>query len=434
MDLNGSPLVSDGRPHPVPQPRSSVRASPTTSLHRKNLHAGATLFLAGEAGEAAYLVEAGRLVIYVQSEEGELILAHRGPGELVGEMALLDGGIRSACVRATEACTLVIITRDQLSRRLAETDPILRMCLSVVLERYRETVTLLAAKGGPPVPDDAPVRPLAPAHVSDAIDTLLLEREINAGLERGEFVSYLQPIVNLGSRRLAGFEALMRWNHPLRGLLQPAAFIPVAESSGLISAMTAYALTELMTTVPAIAAAALANPEACDGVPFLTLNVSGHDVADPAFPAMVARLVDAAGIDPRALKFEVTESSLITNSELTAGILTQLRTAGFGVAIDDFGTGYSSLSYLSTLPATKLKIDRSFVRTMLTDGTSFRIIRTIVRLAEELDIAVVAEGIECEEQAAALERLGCTYGQGYLFGRPVPVSEVLAGMSTPAAA
>jgi EAL domain-containing protein (putative c-di-GMP-specific phosphodiesterase class I) len=403
-----------------------VRASQTTSLHRKTLHAGATLFLAGDVGEAAYLVEAGRLVIYVQSDEGELVLAHRGPGELVGEMALLDGGIRSACVRAVEPCTLVIITREQLSRRLAETDPILRMCLSVVLERYRETVGLLAAKGSEPPPRPTGLeQPLPRPHLTDAIDTLLLEREINAGLERGEFASFLQPIVRLESQRLAGFEALMRWHHPTRGLLQPAAFIPVAEASGAITALTAYAVAELVGMVPAIAGASRANPCGCEGVPFVAINVSGHDVASPDFPAMVSRLVAAGGLDPRCLKFEITESSLITNSDLTAGILAELRAAGFGVAIDDFGTGYSSLSYLSTLPATTLKIDRSFVRTMLTESTSFRIIRTIVRLAEELEISVVAEGIEDEKQAEALRRLGCEFGQGYYFGKPVSYDDAL---------
>ncbi len=403
-----------------------MRAPQATSLHRKTLPAGATLFLAGDAGEAAYLVEAGRLVIYVQGEDGELVLAHRGPGELVGEMALLDGGIRSACVRAVEPCTLVIITRDQLSRRLAETDPILRMCLSVVLERYRETVRLLAAKGGEqPLRQADPAEQPARAQLADAIDTLLLERDINAGLERGEFASFLQPIVRLDTRRLAGFEALMRWHHPTRGLLQPSSFIPVAESSGAITAFTTYALAELVDLIPALARAALTNPGACEGIPFVAINVSGHDVACAEFPVRVRRVVEAAGIDPRCVKFEITESSLITNSDLTAGILTELRAAGFGVAIDDFGTGYSSLSYLSTLPATTLKIDRSFVRTMLSESTSFRIIRTIVRLAQELDIAVVAEGIETEEEAETLRRLGCEFGQGYLFGKPVSPRDAL---------
>jgi len=376
-------------------------------------------------------------MIYVQSDEGELVLAHRGPGELVGEMALLDGGIRSACVRATETSTLIIITRDQLSRRLAETDPILRMCLSVVLDRYRETVSLLAAKGGaPPPPPDDPARQDARAFVTDAIDTLLLEREIKAGLERGEFTLFLQPILRLGSRRLAGFEALMRWNHPVRGLLPPAAFIPVAESSGLITGLTASGLAELAQIFPLIARAARAHPEACEGDPFVAINVSGHDVADPAFPAAVRHLLAASQVDPARMKFEITESSLVTNSEQTATILAELRAAGFGVAIDDFGTGYSSLSYLSTLPATTLKIDRSFVRTMLTDQTSYRIVRTIVRLAEELEISVVAEGIETEEEAATLRRLGCEFGQGYLFGKPVALDrtlDIIAAWATEAA-
>ncbi len=209
------------------------------------------------------------------------MLAHRGPGELVGEMALLDGGIRSACVRATETSTLIIITRDQLSRRLAETDPILRMCLSVVLDRYRgDGVPSRGQGGAPPPPPDDPARQDTRAFVTDAIDTLLLEREIKAGLERGEFTLYLQPILRLGSRRLAGFEALMRWNHPVRGLLPRPPSSPSLNPRASSRGLTASGLAELAQIFPLIARAARAHPEACEGDPFVAINVSGHDVAD----------------------------------------------------------------------------------------------------------------------------------------------------------
>ena len=400
-------------------------SSPPTTPDHCFLPAGARLFSAGDAGDAAYLIVTGQLEIVLERAEGDLVLAHRGPGEIVGEMAILDHQPRSAAVRALSDCKLVIITEEQIAHRIAQTDPILRMCLGVVLSRYRQTVAILEQMQGsvpPPIPGaDSPPSEL----VASALETLSLEREIRAGLQNGEFELFFQPIVRLSNRRLAGFEALMRWRHPTRGLVPPIAFIPAAEASGLIVELTARAFAEVGRVFPEMMLAALNNPHALDGPLFMTVNVSGRDLAGASFPEMIAEFLERTQIPPGSLKIEVTESMLMDDPERATATLEQCRNTGLGIAIDDFGTGYSSLSYLSTLPVTTLKIDRAFVRTLLADQTSRDIVQTILRLADDLSVTVVAEGIEQGAEADVLGAMGCAFGQGYHFGRPVPLSETM---------
>lgn len=397
-----------------------------TTLDRRLLAAGDLLFAAGDPGDAAYLVVGGRLEIFLSRPEGDLILAHRGPGEIVGEMAILDNRPRSAGVRAVENSALIIITAEQLAHRIAETDPILRMCLGVVMERYRETVGMLEQmQGKAPAPATQEKTALDESFAT-ALKTLVLEREIRAGIESREFELHFQPIVRLQTGQLAGYEALMRWRHRTRGLVSPAEFIPVAESSGLIVELTKHALDEVGRVLPELILAGLTNAKAVEGPLFMSVNVSGHDLAAASFPQMIADFLARTGILPGSLKIEVTESMLMRDPERAAAALAECRDAGLGVAIDDFGTGYSSLSYLSTLPVTTLKIDRAFVRTLLADNTSRRIVQTILRLADELSIPVVAEGIERAAEAEALAEMGCAFGQGYLFGKPMPLEAAMA--------
>ena len=402
-----------------------------TTLDRRLVPAGSLLFAAGQPGDAAYLIISGRLEVFLERPDGDLVLAQRGPGEIVGEMAILDKRPRSASVRALEDSALVAITEQQLAHRIAETDPILCMCLGVVLDRYRETVALLEhMKGSAPTPAEAkshsPSGPTANDAFTSALNTLVLEREIRDGVRAGQFEMHYQPIVRLSSRRLAGFEALMRWRHPHRGMVPPVEFIPVAEASGLISELTAFALAEAGRVLPEFMLAAMRNLSWIENQLFMSVNVSGHDLAAASFPQLIADLIARTGIEPDRLKIEVTESMLMRDPERAAAALAECRQAGLGVAIDDFGTGYSSLSYLSTLPITTLKIDRAFVRTLLTDRTSRRIVQTILRLADDLEIPVVAEGIEQVEEADLLTEMGCALGQGYLFGKPMPLDSSIA--------
>lgn len=389
---------------------------------RLTLPAGAMLFEEGEAGHAAYLIMSGEIDIFVSRGDREIRLATRGTGEIVGEMALLDAGPRSASARVTSTCSLVLVTEDQIHGRITQLDPILRMCLSVVLARYRDLLPLV--NHAAPTPE-ANRMPLAPHDMEEAIGRLVMERELRRALGANELELYFQPIVRLATGRLAGFEALMRWHHPERGLVSPVEFIPVAEASGLIVELTQWALAEVGRVLPEIMIAALHNVAAVEGPFFMSVNVSGHDLALTSFPKTVADMLKRTGLSPENLKLEITESILMRDPTRAAATLLQCRESGMGIAIDDFGTGYSSLSYLSTLPITTLKVDRAFIQAMLGESRSRKIVQTILRLADELSIPVVAEGIEEQAEAAALIEMNCAFGQGYLFGRPTALAETL---------
>jgi EAL domain-containing protein (putative c-di-GMP-specific phosphodiesterase class I) len=375
--------------------------------------AGAVLFREGEPGDAAYLVKSGSIEVFRTRDGSEVAVGVLGPGEFFGEMAALDRRPRTASARAIEACELVVITADQMRRRIADADPVLRLCLQLATDRLRFAVADPATRVF-----EQWVSNTADADVEAAFAQIELEREIEVGLGRGEFELFFQPIVRLSDHGLAGCEALARWRHPERGLVPPCDFIPAAEASGLIEKLTDWCVREAIGRRGALAAAAGA-PESF----FVTVNVSGRDLARPQFASSVGAAVVGAGEVPRNVKIEITESMLMANPAGAAQILADCRALGLGVAIDDFGTGYSSLSYLSTLPITTLKIDRSFVRALPESPVNGKIVQTILRLADELGIATVAEGIEDAETAAILHRMGCTFGQGYHFARPLPFAE-----------
>ncbi len=392
------------------------------------LPAGSAIFEEGEPGTVAYLIVAGRAAIFLRRDGIEQPLAERGPGEIFGEMAILDSGPRPTSARAIEDCVLVPISEAQIENRLLQADPILRLCLGVVMARYRDAIALL--KPHAPAVTARPVAvepsPALKADFQAAISVVMMERALRRALDRNEFELFLQPIVRLGTETLAGFEALIRWRHPEQGLVPPMTFIPVAESSGLIVEITEWVVSEVGRIMPEIMMAALQNPGAADGPLFLSINVTGYDLARASFPAMVGEMLRSTGIAPATLKLEITESTVMRDPAGATEALSVCREAGMGIAIDDFGTGYSSLSYLSKLPITTLKVDRAFVRAMLTTPCNRKIIQTILVLADELGIPVVAEGIEAPAEAAALAEMGCAYGQGYLYGCPVPLADTLA--------
>jgi diguanylate cyclase (GGDEF)-like protein len=246
-----------------------------------------------------------------------------------------------------------------------------------------------------------------------AVSRLQLESDLRQAVEQKEFCVYYQPIVCLQSGRLAGFEALVRWNHPLQGLVKPADFIPVAEETGLIVPIGEWVLQE---SCRQIRECQMAHPS--HRSLSLSVNLSARQVAQPDLLPRIKEALAISKLDPRCLKLEITESVVMENAEAAALMFKQLRAMGVQLSIDDFGTGYSSLSYLHRFPLNYLKIDRSFVSRLTTDNDN-AIVRTISTLARNLGMEVIAEGIETEEQYQQLKMLGCEYGQGYLFSRPV---------------
>lgn len=251
------------------------------------------------------------------------------------------------------------------------------------------------------------------ALATNVVNVLTLEAELRHALQHDEFEPYFQPICQLDDDQVMGYEALIRWNHPQRGLLKPIDFIKIAEESGLIEAID-WRMFELSCR--------LLMQHGRDDT-FMTLNVSARHLRYADFDTRLTQLLEYTGLPPSRLIVEVTEGALLDSAERVRSILERLRLAGVGAALDDFGTGYSSLSYLHSLPLRMLKIDQAFVQELDKDGntSSVRVVEAILALARALDITVIAEGIETRTQHDALLRMGCEMGQGYLLGHPAPI-------------
>ncbi|HLO47657.1 MAG TPA: EAL domain-containing protein [Kamptonema sp.] len=247
-----------------------------------------------------------------------------------------------------------------------------------------------------------------------AVRPLHLDADLRRALENREFQVYYQPILSLVNHQIIGFEALVRWLHPERGLVSPGEFIPIAEESSLIIPLGAWVLREATTQIRVWQQKFPANPPLS-----ISVNVSAVQLVQPFFVERIDRLLKETGLNPLSLKLEITETAVMENAKSVTNVLEYLKDRGIHLSIDDFGTGYSSLSYLHTFPFDTLKIDRAFVSRMSVDPKNLEIIRTIIILAHNLGMDLVAEGIETIEQLDQLQELQCEHGQGYLFSRPI---------------
>ncbi|HEX8162769.1 MAG TPA: EAL domain-containing protein [Pyrinomonadaceae bacterium] len=247
-----------------------------------------------------------------------------------------------------------------------------------------------------------------------AMNLLQMETDLRGACERGEFFLEYQAIVSLEDFGVKGFEALVRWEHPERGTISPMDFIPVAEESGQVVAIGQWALGEACRRMQQWQHRFPADPPL-----FISVNLSIRQFNEPRLIEQVEEILVETGLDPRSLKLEITESAVMEDIDAATGMLEQLRALGVQLSIDDFGTGYSSLSYLHRFPINTLKVDRSFVMRMADNNENSEIVRTILMLAQNLGMDVVAEGVETREQLALLRKLGCEYGQGFLFSKPV---------------
>jgi c-di-GMP-specific phosphodiesterase len=240
-------------------------------------------------------------------------------------------------------------------------------------------------------------------------------------LARGELAPFYQPIVRLSTGALSGFEALVRWRHPRRGLLTPEQFLPLCDEMGMMRDVGAMMMREAARQL-----AEWRGRHGAAGELTVAVNLSTGELERPDLVADVAAIRRETGLPPGALKLEVTESDVMRDPDRAAVVLEELRRAGAALALDDFGTGFSSLSYLTRLPFDTLKIDSWFVRTMAADPGSAKIVSSVVKLGQDLALEVVAEGVEDAQTAQALLELGCDYGQGYGFSQPLSPADALA--------
>ncbi len=253
---------------------------------------------------------------------------------------------------------------------------------------------------------------------SRAVIRMRLENDLRRALERNEFCVHYQPIVGVETERLSGFEALVRWQHPERGLVGPSEFIPIAEETGLIVPLGAWILEEACRQMHDWHSQHPANRTLT-----MNVNLSSKQLIQSVLVQEVKAILQKTGLPSRSLKLEITESVVMENAELATTMLKQLSDLDVHLCIDDFGTGYSSLSYLHRFPVDTLKIDRSFVNRIEGKDENVEIVRTIATLARNLGMEVVAEGVETRDQLACLKALNCEYAQGYLFSRPLTSAE-----------
>jgi diguanylate cyclase (GGDEF)-like protein/PAS domain S-box-containing protein len=263
------------------------------------------------------------------------------------------------------------------------------------------------------------------AQISDTtLVKMQLEAALRRAIERQEFQAYYQPIVALATGTIVGFEALLRWQHPERGLIPPQDFIPLAEETGMILAIGEIVLQQACQQLSEWQQRLSQNLEGIQPCRLtISVNLSAKQLLHPEFLQQIHRALDLSGIDGSCLKLELTESVIMQHNETTIRLLNQLKSLRIQLHMDDFGAGYSSLSYLHHLPINAIKIDRTFIQAMLTGDRSLQIVRTILTLAENMGVDVIAEGIETEPQRQQLQTLGCEYGQGYLFSRPMTAME-----------
>ena len=257
---------------------------------------------------------------------------------------------------------------------------------------------------------------------AEAVKRLALETDLRRAIANQEFVTYYQPVIDFSSGDVISLEALVRWQHPELGILAPVEFIDIAEDTGMILAIGDQVFASAAAQTRRWQDAGLQDLR-------IAINVSARQFREKNFPDRIAQILGQAHLDPQSVELEITETSIMEHGEFALTMLREIRNMGLSIAIDDFGTGYSSLSYLKRLPIDCVKLDRSFVSGATTDPKDAALVMAIITLAHNLDLKVVAEGVETEEQSDFLKLLRCDAGQGYLFGRPMPADVFEATIS-----
>ncbi|MFZ1391057.1 MAG: EAL domain-containing protein [Dokdonella sp.] len=381
-----------------------------TSTPRRTIKAGEIIFAEDDAPTTAFLIESGRVCIST-IQHGEIrVLGELGPGALLGEMAVIDSAPRSATASALSDCVLTPIDRDQFAERLAAADPVVRALLMSQLTRYRSALATLTG-------DVEGEQSTSAQDDTHAFDKIRLESELRAALQSDELEVRLMPIQNIASSTIAGYEALIRWQHPQRGQVSPNEFIRLAEETSLIVPVGNYVLARVCDMLVEL------RKRGHSPLPFIALNVSARQLEDPDLVDRMLTHLRDRDLPPDRLEIEITES-LVFNQALIGNLLDRCHAAGMQVALDDFGTGFSNLGPLLTLDFDRIKLDQGFTRA-LDQPRGLALVRAIVAMSNALGCEMIVEGVETVEQLEALKALGCDYAQGWLVGKPVSLQAVL---------
>ena len=388
---------------------------------KRQFKAGEIIMRQGAKGDCAYIIEDGVVEIFIEREGGKTQnVGTRGPGSIIGEMAIVDDAPRTATVRAVKDCKMLEISRDDFSKRLKSSDPVLQMISQVILTRYRDMLTRAEILGETNTFPPPEVMEHDVAAQTDVVESIKKANEFQAALDKNELQLYYQPNDSMVDGSVVGFEALMRWIHPEKGFISPALFIPIAEKNGLIIEASRWALGESCRALKRIESR-IGRAEKL----YMSVNFSSTDFAAENVLDHVYRILSESDVPAHQVKLEITERLLIQQPDNAKEVLEMCRQAGMGIAIDDFGTGYSSLSYLYYFPIDTLKIDQSFVRAMMKEEKSLELVKSIVGLGNNMNMRIIAEGVETIEESRMLQSIGCDWCQGYYYAKPLPEKDVI---------
>ena len=377
------------------------------------LKSGDVLFRLGDLPDSAYLIESGFMEVSAIQDGRKVILGNLRKGEIVGEMAVIDSNPRTATVIATSDCTLIAIDRDQFAERLANSDTIVRSLLDGLIRRYRDSIAHLRGELAEvdPFRDTTMLKTLT-------VSKIRLESQLKTALEEEQLNVIFQPIYDNENEKTAGYEALIRWNHPEQGMMSPADFITIAEETSLIADVGAYAIESSCKALRQLMDAG------ADSDIFISVNVSTKQINDENFIDNINQCIKEHNLDNTQLVIEITESHAAKAENLTS-FIRKCHINNYRVSLDDFGTGYSNLSQLYTMSYDTIKIDKAFTRNIEYSPKTFQFLNSLVEMSHSLDAATLIEGIETQEQFAKVKELGCKYTQGYLIGAPMDIQEIL---------
>ena len=383
---------------------------------RRELFPGEVLFTQGDPAGCAWLVERGEVILQVESAAGPQPPRIFGAGELIGELALLDGAPYRATAIARDDAVLLAIDADQFGERIDAADPIVRAMVDSLRGRMRALQEALPA--GTPLPLED--QPCDDPEERAGIAKIHFETQLREALEEGTLEVHYQPIWDLQAGRVGGYEALVRWKHDTLGQVSPADFIRLAEETSLIVPLGEYVLDRAVTVLRGLHAAH------GDALPSIAVNLSARQLVQPGMARQVVARIEQARLPKGALKLEVTESRMLDYGPVAA-VMRHCRAQGVPFALDDFGTGYSNLTHLHELEFEYLKVDQAFCRNMLGAPRAMAIVEAIVAMGHGIGAQIIMEGVETREQLDELRRMRVRHAQGWLIGKAQPAEAVLSG-------
>jgi EAL domain-containing protein (putative c-di-GMP-specific phosphodiesterase class I) len=376
----------------------------------RELAAGEVIFRQGDPADMAYLIEEGTIRIQ-HDGTGECEaqpLALLGPGEIFGELGVIDGEPRSATAITQGPARLVTVRAEKIQQSIARADPFFAELMRKLVGRLRKSRA---------VNDAEVMAALQSSSIGPGFEEILRERDIAEGIIRGEIEPFLQPIVDLRSKRVLGYETLARWQSEKLGLMMPCTFLPLARRTGLIRRIDLTMADRALNICAGFGLAADA--------PYVAINISAWHLRDRTLVDTLKRMLDQHRLPPQRVCVEITETMLIDEASDADSLLAELRHCGIRIALDDFGTGFSPMAFLYRLPIDILKIDGSMVEGAETSPRQRAVLEGIREMCARLGIEIIVEGIESEKEAVILLDMGFTHGQGTHFAAPGTVSEIL---------